>query len=197
MAAGCTIAVNVAGLYSFNRGRERVEARYPNLLTEIKQIIGAVKTSKYKTKVSKEKTMPGRMLFDPRTINGAFKKEFLRRGWSPVRVSCEYSSDHYLPEYQVRADHRGAFREMDFVKEGLGVEVQFGKYAFMVYNVCAKMTIFKNLKHIECGVEIVPVKAFANEMSTGVSYFEQFLWDLEARGVSNIDIPVLIIGIDS
>jgi len=86
---------------------------------------------------------------------------------------------------------------MDFVKDGLGVEVQFGKYAFMVYNVCVKMTIFKNLKHIDCGVEIVPVKAFANEMSTGVSYFEQFLWDLEARGVSNIDIPVLIIGIDS
>lgn len=32
-------------------------------------------------------------------------------------------------------------------------------------------------------------------MSTGVSYFEQFVWDLEARGVSNIDIPVLILGI--
>ena len=86
---------------------------------------------------------------------------------------------------------------MDFVKSKLGVEVQFGKYAFMVYNVCAKMTIFKNLQHIDCGIEIVPVKAFANEMSTGVSYFEQFLWDLEVRGVSNIDIPVLIIGIDA
>jgi hypothetical protein len=33
-------------------------------------------------------------------------------------------------------------------------------------------------------------------MSTGVSYFEQFAWDLEIRGVSNIDIPVLILGID-
>lgn len=34
---------------------------------------------------------------------------------------------------------------MDFVKERIGVEVQFGKYSFMVYNVCAKMTIFHNL----------------------------------------------------
>lgn len=33
-------------------------------------------------------------------------------------------------------------------------------------------------------------------MSTGVSYFEQIVWDLEKRGVSNIDIPVLILGID-
>ena len=52
---------------------------------------------------------------------------------------------------------------MDFIKEKLGVEVQFGKYSFMVYNVCAKM---------------------------------QFIWDLEQRGVADIDIPVLILGID-
>jgi hypothetical protein len=68
---------------------------------------------------------------------------------------------------------------MDFVKEGLGVEVQFGKYSFMVYNVAAKMTIFRNLGFIKCGIEIVPVKAFALEMSSGVSYFEQFVWDLK------------------
>ena len=67
----------------------------------------------------------------------------------------------------------------------------------MVYNVCAKMTIFNKLDYIDYGVEIVPVKAFADEMSTGVSYFEQFIWDLGQRGVSNIDIPVLIVGIDA
>ena len=66
----------------------------------------------------------------------------------------------------------------------------------MVYNVCAKMTIFKNLGIINAGIEIVPVKILADEMSTGVSYFEQFAWDLQVRGVSNIDIPVLILGID-
>lgn len=44
---------------------------------------------------------------------------------------------------------------------------------------------------------MVPVKAFAEEMSTGVSYFEQFVWGLDARGVSDIDIPVMILGIDA
>lgn len=33
-------------------------------------------------------------------------------------------------------------------------------------------------------------------MSTGVSYFEQFVWDLGQRGKSDIDIPGLILGID-
>lgn len=60
-----------------------------------------------------------------------------------------------------------------------------------------KMTIFNKMGYIDAGLEIVPIKQFADEMSTGVSYFEQFVWDLEARGVSNIDIPVLILGIDN
>ena len=85
---------------------------------------------------------------------------------------------------------------MDFLKQRLGVELQMGKYAFMVYNVCAKMTIFHKLGFIDAGVEIVPVKSLADEMSTGVSYFEQFVWDLEARGVADIDIPVLVLGVD-
>ena len=85
---------------------------------------------------------------------------------------------------------------MDYVKGNVGVEVQFGKYAFMVYNVCAKMTVFHNLGFIDAGIEIVPVKKFVDEMSSGVSYFEQFVWDLEHRGTADIDIPVLILGVD-
>ncbi len=65
----------------------------------------------------------------------------------------------------------------------------------MVYNVCAKMTIFHNLGVIDVGIEIVPVKDFVSEMSSGISYFEQFVWDLKQRGVADIDIPVLILGL--
>jgi len=43
--------------------------------------------------------------------------------------------------------------------------------------------------------EVVLIKRFADEMSTGVSYFEQFVWDLEHRGVADIDIPVLVLGV--
>ena len=59
------------------------------------------------------------------------------------------------------------------------------------------MTIFKNLGHIDAGIEIVSVKSFADEMSSGVSYFEQFVWDLKNRGVADIGIPVMILGIDA
>ena len=140
--------------------------------------------------------MPGKMLFSPISLNKAFKREFKDLGWKCKRIKCDYPTCHYCEGYNPGKMRGLPFREMDFIKEKLGVEVQFGKYAFMVYNVAAKMTIFHNLGYIDMGVEIVPMKQFANDMSTGVSYFEQFVWDLEKRGISNIDIPVLIYGID-
>jgi len=189
--------VRIAGVYSFNDGEAQVTKHYPKLLVEVNTVIKAVDSSKHKTKESTEKTMMGRMLFSPRSMNVAFKEEFEKiGGWPSIRVPCDYPTTYFLKDYKIRSKNRGAFREMDFVKQKLGIEVQFGKYAFMVYNVCAKMTIFHKLGHINHGIEIVPVKAFADEMSTGVSYFEQFIWDLESRGVSNIDIPVMILGID-
>ena len=188
--------MRIAGIYSFNKGQETVLNEYPDLLKEIEEVILCVDATKCKTKTSEEKTMPGQMLYSPGDLNKCFKEEFYKKGWNPVRVSCEYPTQFYVSGYTPKKLRTGAFREMDFVKRRLGVEVQFGKYPFMVYNVAAKMTIFRNLFHIDVGVEIVPVKAMADEMSSGVSYYEQFLWDLEKRGISNIDTPVLIIGID-
>jgi hypothetical protein len=187
--------MKITGIYSFNNGRAIIETKFGTELRGVEQIIAAVDSEKCKTKTSREKTMPVRKLYSPRALNKAFKTQFEGRGWRNHRVTCQYPTQYYVEGYQPDSSFSGAFREMDFVKNRAGVEVQFGKYAFMVYNVCAKMTIFHKLNVIDVGIEIVPVKQFAAEMSTGVSYFEQFVWDLDQRGVSDIDIPVLILGI--
>ncbi|MCZ7671176.1 MAG: hypothetical protein M5U34_30585 [Chloroflexi bacterium] len=102
-------------------------------------------------------------------------------GWDAnTRILCDYPTEFYASEYSPSSTTRNAYREIDFVKNRLGVEVQFGKYAFMVYNVCAKMTIFHNEGFIDAGIEIVPLKELAVQMSTGVSYFEQFVWGFRA-----------------
>ncbi len=156
--------MRIAGTYSFNHGREVVEKHHGALLREIKRVIASIDEEAHKTKESQERTMSGQLLYSPTSLNKAFKAGFAAiNGWVPVRVKSEYSVSYYERSYKPAAMNKGAFREMDFVKRGLGVEVQFGKYAFMVYNVCAKMTIFKNLGHIRAGVEIVPMKAFVQE----------------------------------
>jgi len=188
--------MRIVAKYSFNDGEKVVQSGYSQLLREIEEAIRSVDCKKCKTKTSTEKTMPGKLLYSPVALNAAFKKFLFAKDWINHKEKCEYSDEFYIDGYEP-ARTKGAFRDMDFVKDRLGVEIQFGKYAFMVYNVCAKMTIFHNLGIIDAGIEVVPVKRFAENMSTGVSYFEQFTWDLMHRGVSNIDIPVLILGIDS
>lgn len=185
----------IAGRYSFNGGQEIIARHYAPELREVEQVIATVESAHYKTKTSREKTMPGKSLYSPPALNKAFKQAFAARAWHNHRVKCDYPTGYYTTGYTAPRSPAGAFREIDFVKSRVGVEVQFGKYAFMVYNVCAKMTIFHNLGVIDVGIEIVPVKDLVADMSSGVSYFEQFVWDLQHRGVSNIDIPVLILGI--
>jgi len=178
--------LRLAAQYSFNKGLDETTRRYPHLLAEIKDAISAVDASQAKTKLSREKTKIGRMLYSPVALNKGFQKELYPKGWRNLSVDCEYPTTHYLEDYNIRSSLKGAFRDMDFVKDRLGVEIQFGKYSFMVYNVCAKMTIFRNLGFIECGVEIVPVKALALEMSSGVSYFGNYL--LETRKTASLSV---------
>lgn len=188
-----------AGIYSFAGGREYVEDHYPDALAEVERVVKGVRAENCLTKESKEKTMNGKMLYSPIELNKEFVREFTKEGWvHGAKEYCEYPIGYYVNGYEPdRSSAVRPYRDMDFAKGKLGCEVQFGKYSFMVYNVCAKMTIFRNLGHIDAGIEIVPVKGLAEKMSTGVSYFEQFVWDLEKRGTADIDVPVMIIGINA
>lgn len=187
--------MKVFGVYSFNKGGEVVKRNYPKEYEEILKIISKIDSERHIVKESKEKTMKGKMLYSPVSLNSSFKNEFSKLGWKNHKIKCNYPTEYYVEGYTASKPKNPPYRDMDFVKNKLGVEVQFGKYSFMVYNVCAKMTIFHKLEIIDAGIEIVPIKELATKMSTGVSYFEQFVWDLEQRGVSDIDIPVLILGI--
>ena len=186
----------VAGIYSHNNGQAVIEDQYPNELGEIYRVIAAVDAHRHR---NRERTLEGRPFDSLAGLNRAFKEQFQTLGWEPIKIACDYPTEYYPPAYtppvETGARTHHPYREMDFVKNRVGVEVQLGKYAFMVYNVSAKMTIFHNLGYIDAGVEIVPIKELASEMSSGVSYFEQLVWDLAQRGTADIDIPVLVLGI--
>lgn len=190
--------MRIIGSFPFKDGENVIRHGYAGLLADIEEAIASIDVAQHRTKVSKEVTMTGRVLFNPRSLNAEIAGFLKARGWRNQRVVCQYSASYYVSPLPPTPPGRrlpDPFRDMDFVKDKLGVEVQFGKYAFMVYNVCAKMTIFHKLGLIDAGIEVVPVKAFADQMSTGVSFFEQIVWDLEQRGPADIDIPVLVLGI--
>jgi|FaiFalFF_MnMetaG_3_1042247.scaffolds.fasta_scaffold06330_3 hypothetical protein len=175
--------------FSHKNGKDFILKNHPSEFDEIKHVIAEIDAEKFKTKISKEKTMPGKVLYSPTELNEEFRKRFEALGWRSVRINVQT----FVPE---TGETSVGFREMDFVKNKLGLEIQFGKYAFMVYNVLAKGTIFARRGIIDSLVEVTPMKDMAEEMSTGVSFFEMVKTDLEQRGESEIDIPTLLLGVD-
>lgn len=68
--------MKIAQSYSHLSGEEYLSFHHKNLLEEIKTIISSIDAEKYRTKVSKEKTMKDKMLYSPKELNDTFKKEF-------------------------------------------------------------------------------------------------------------------------
>jgi len=91
--------MRIVGEYPFNGGLEAVTQNYPDLLAEIRRIVGQVDAHKAKTKKSKEITMKGKMLYAPKVLNALFKNVFFDNGWKPVREKCEYPTEYYVDGY--------------------------------------------------------------------------------------------------
>ena len=183
--------MKIINTYSFKGGEDFIKKNHQAELDEVFESIKGLDATLCLTKESKEKTKKGQLLFSPVDMNVYLKTVLHGKGWT------EKAKDGKKKKFAEprHAFGKGRFREMDGIKNKVGLEVQFGKYAFMGYDIFSKMIIFKNLKYIECGVEIVPSSELVKQMSTGVSSFEQLLVDFEHRGESNIDIPVFVISI--
>jgi hypothetical protein len=173
--------------YSHLGGSEILQVRYPDIESEINGIITGIKAQR--SKVSKEKTMQGRLLYSPADMNQQFKAAFATRGYRELRDTYTIT----IPNSGVAIP--GAFKQIDFVKGRVLVEVQFGKYFAMFYDM-AKFQYFFNENKADVGVEIVPCHALHHQMSTGVSYGEQLVYDIERLKRHFPAVPVKVILID-
>jgi hypothetical protein len=173
--------------YSHLGGSEILKVRYPKYEQEIYAVITEVKA--HKTKESKEKTKQGKFLYSPIDMNNQFHKEFQERGYRELRDT--YAIE--IPNSDISIS--GAYKQVDFVKEKVLVEVQFGKYAFMFYDM-AKFQYFFNENKADVGIEIVPCHNLHKEMSSGVSYGEQLVYDIERLKRHFPAVPIKVILID-
>lgn len=174
--------------YSHLGGSEILQVRFPNLNKKIYNVIRQIKPSK--TKISQERNMMGRKLYSPKDMNRQFKEAFNKRGFIELRDTYIIS----IPKSNVEI--RGAYKQIDFVKEKVLVEVQFGKYAFMFYDM-AKFQYFFNENKAEVGIEIVPSHLLQSEMSSGVSYGEQLVYDIERLKRHFPAVPVKVILVEA
>jgi hypothetical protein len=90
-----------------------------------------------------------------------------------------------------------SYNQTDFVKDRVAVEVQFGKYSFVAYDLFVKHLAFYVGDYIDVGIEILPTKSLQAQMSSGVSYYEGELYNIVRQGRGVPAVPLIIVGITS
>jgi len=202
--------VKIVETYSHLNGIEFLLVHKPGLWDEIQEVIKQVNGESCKTKVSKEKNMKGHLLYSPVEMNRRFKELLEAKSWKESRVSYWVTKDEKLirktqtmptdkqKEEIVQAGHSPiySYNQTDFVKERVAVEVQFGKYAFVAYDLFVKHLAFFIGDKIDVGVEILPMKSLQSQMSSGVPYYEGELYNVVRQGRGVPAVPLIIIGIE-
>ena len=202
--------MKIGAYHSHLNGFEWIQYHHKGMWDEIYDVIDSIDLSKYQTKVSKEKTKLGNLLYSPGDINSIIKDGFAERGWYESRTNYWVTDDYdlitktmHLPEKEQKAEIEKfgkspirSYNQTDFVKNRIAVEVQFGKYSFIAYDLFVKHLAFYVGNTIELGVEILPMKSMQALMSSGPGYYEGALYDLARQGRGVPSVPLILIGVE-
>lgn len=201
--------MEIGGLYSHLNGLEWLQVHEKAIWGEIKRVIAQIDASKHKSKESKEKGQIGRLLYSPKAMNVTFAKKLNKTGWKASRTGYWVTDDHelirktmQLPAAEqkkqiIEAGKRPIFsyNQTDFVKRRVAIEIQFGKYSFIAYDLFVKHLAFYVGNAIDVGIEILPMKAMQEEMSSGPGYYEGALYDVLRQGRGVPAVPLVVVGV--
>ena len=129
-------------------------------------------------------------------MNKEFKKLLAQKNWQESRVNYWVTKDEKLirktlsmpiDDQKQEIESSGekpimSYNQTDFVKSRFAVEVQFGKYAFVAYDLFVKHLAFYVGDTIDVGIEILPMKSLQQHMSSGVAYYEGELYNVVRQG---------------
>lgn len=197
--------------YSHLNGLEFLLVHKPKLWKELKVVIESIDAKACKTKISKEKTMKGKELYSPVAMNQKFNELLGAKKWGESRVSYWVTKDARLirktislPPAEQKAEIEAtgetpifSYNQTDFVKDRVAIEVQFGKYSFVAYDLFVKHLAFYVGDQIDVGIEILPMKSMQSHMSSGVAYYEGELYNVVRNGRGVPAVPLVILGIDA
>lgn len=131
--------MKIINTYSFMDGEKFLKQKHSKELNDVFDAIEIMDAEFCLTKESKEKTKKGQILFSPVDMNNQLKSAFYKEGWT-TKASDNKKKKFVEPRH---AFGKGRFREMDGIKNKVGLEIQFGKYAFMGYDIFSKMRIIQ------------------------------------------------------
>lgn len=151
--------MKIKQIYSHLNGEEFLIVHKPDLWNEIQTAIKNVDASKAFDKISKEKTRVGEVLYSPSKLNKLFKDELSKNGWIEKRIAYFVNEDlqttREIVDIRDKNEQKKAiidrgftayntYNQVDFVKDRVAIEVQFGKYFSVQYDLHVKHTFSMN-----------------------------------------------------
>jgi hypothetical protein len=203
--------MKISAHYSHFNGLEWLEHHHAGLWKEIQDVIAGVDAVSCKIKKSKEQKTPGKIVYSPPAMNKRFAKGFLGKKWKTAgRTDFCVTDDAALNRKLLTMSFEDqkaylaknnlpiitSYNVADFRKKRVSVEVQFGKYAFVQYDMFNKHAADYMHDRIDLGIEIVPSKKLQEEMSSGPSYFEKNLHEIARQGRIFPPVPLILIGVE-
>lgn len=203
--------MKIAQKYSHLNGEEYLIVHHNDLYEEIKDVIASIDADDFRTKISKEIRKKGNALLSPIDLNKAFNAEFNKKGWSESRYNYYITLNRELMEKSILMSAKEqkefliangedepiySYNQTDFVKDKIAVEVQFGKYAFVAFDLFVKHMLFYSGGVVNLGIEILPTKEMQKQMSSGVAYYEGEVYNVMRQGRNSPPVPLLILGIE-
>ena len=202
--------MKISETYSHLNGLEYLIVHKKKLWLELKKVISSVDAKKCKTKISKEKTKKGEKLYSPIQMNKEFKRLLGQKNWRESRVNYWVTRSEKLirktltmpankQKKEIESSGETAitsYNQTDFVKDRVAVEVQFGKYSFVAYDLFVKHLAFYVGDTIDVGIEILPMKSLQKNMSSGVAYYEGELYNVVRQGRGVPAVPIVLIGVE-
>lgn len=153
----------------------------------------------------------GKSLFSPIELNKVLDEKFSQKGWGESRYSYYITLNRELMEKSLLMSAKEqkeflqkhgesnpifSYNQTDFVKDKIAVEVQFGKYSFVAYDLFVKHMLFYSGGKINLGIEILATKNMQSQMSSGVAYFEGEVYNVMRQGRNSPPVPLLILGVE-
>ena len=203
--------------HSHLNGKEYLQVHFPGEMSEILSVIERVDGTV--TKQSKEKAKnqraqrsgaPYTLVFDQSAINAQFLQLFRELGWDEKRYRYFATPDEKTAREVMTLDPEEARKiiesrglvaypranQTDFQKNGIGIEVQFGKYSFVAYDFFVKHMTFYISGDINVGVEVIPTSKMMQGMDSGPANYEGEIFNLYRQGRNTPAVPLWVLGIE-
>lgn len=202
--------MRISETYSHINGLEYLLIHRPKLWLEIQDVIASVSAKQYGRSGFSQSTPSDVVEYDAIELQEQFRYQLSVKGWKEAGADFWVTRNERLaratltmsPEEQrQRIEAAGEIpikghSQIKFMKNRVGVEVQFGRYELVTYDLSVRLLSLYVSDQIDVGIEILPMKTLQSQMSSGVPYFEGEFYNVIRQGRGVPAVPLVMVGIE-